>query len=322
LTEGFVNLWGGGENSPPSPPLLSPPPPLAAVNWGRMYNNNNNNHHHHHYQQQQFHSWLVSQGKTKWTIKESVNYAKRFGHVLDTGNATPLLTLSQRNKQHALTALANLAKFTGRYEQFNQIRRNYNLRWYRSDSIKSFERFFNEGLTLDVMLSRIKEMMRLLPENMSKIIRFGILVGLRASEVVEATRLINDNNQTLQKYYNAERQVLEHFRFPCIFLRQTKKAYISFVTAEMIEHVQQLDKVPTLNAITLACHHKGIKMEMYLTRKIFASHLRREGIQPEVVDMLQGRVSQSVLTRHYLVPQSSLKDQVLDALKKLQRELE
>ncbi len=87
-----------------------------------------------------------------------MNYAKRFGHMLYIGDAAPLLTLSPRNKQHALTALANLAKFTGSYEQFNQIRRNYNLKWFRSDPVKHFERFLNEGLTLDIMLQRIRQM--------------------------------------------------------------------------------------------------------------------------------------------------------------------
>jgi hypothetical protein len=38
--------------------------------------------------------------------------------------------------------------------------------------------------------------------------------------------------------------------------------------------------------------------------------------------LLQGRVSQSILTRHYLVPQITLKDDVLNALEKLQRQLD
>ena len=61
-----------------------------------------------------------------------------------------------------------------------------------------------------------------------------------------------------------------------------------------------------------------VSCDMRFTRKIFASHLRQSGIQPEIVDMLQGRVAQSVLTRYYLVRSTSLKDQVLDALKRLQ----
>ncbi|MFL6484738.1 MAG: hypothetical protein ACJ70Z_08515, partial [Nitrososphaera sp.] len=61
-----------------------------------------------------FRSWLVSQDKTKVTVKNTVNYAKRFSYVLDTGDASCLLTLSQRNKHHAMSALANYAKYTGR----------------------------------------------------------------------------------------------------------------------------------------------------------------------------------------------------------------
>jgi intergrase/recombinase len=62
-------------------------------------------------------------------------------------------------------------------------------------------------------------------------------------------------------------------------------------------------------------------MDMHLTRKMFASWLRKEGIAPEIVDLLQGRVSQSILTRHYLAPSQNMKDDVLKALGKLQQQL-
>ncbi len=60
-------------------------------------------------------------------------------------------------------------------------------------------------------------------------------------------------------------------------------------------------------------------MEMRFCHKIFAPYLRQSGIQSEVVNLLQGRVDSDILTRHYLVPQNSLKDQVLDAVKQLQK---
>jgi len=97
-------------------------------------------------------------------------------------------------------------------------------------------------------------------------------------------------------YYNPERQALEHFRFPEIFLRQTKKAYISFVTPEMLNIVENLVSVPSYNATRLACRKRSINMEMRFCRKVFASWLRHSGIQSEIVDLLQGRVSQSILT--------------------------
>src|SRR5919202_1869146 len=91
-----------------------------------------------------FHNWLARQGKTKRTIKETVNYSKRFASVLDTRDASIILdTIKPETRHHVLSSLANLAKYTGRYEQFNQIRRNYNLKWTKTDSTKHFERFFN-----------------------------------------------------------------------------------------------------------------------------------------------------------------------------------
>jgi intergrase/recombinase len=279
-----------------------------------------------------FQNWLLSQGKTKATVKECVNYAKRYGMVLDTGDASILLTLSPRNKHHAMTALANLAKYTGRYDKFMQIKQRYALRWNKADSVKHFDRFFSEELTFDVMLQRIRLMIEKLPPFMGKIIKFACLIGLRPSEVIESVRLINNNDDdkdayTKYYYYKPERQALEHFAFPNVFLRQTKKAYISFVTPEMLEIVRQQDNTPTKtipshNAICLACFRRGIKMDMRFCRKVFASHLRQSGIQSEIVNLLQGRVDQDILTRHYLVPKPTFKEDVLQALGVLKKEIE
>jgi hypothetical protein len=57
---------------------------------------------------------------------------------------------------------------------------------------------------------------------MARIIDFACITGLRPSEVIESVRLLISGEN--KKYYNEERQALEHFRFPEIFIRQTKKA--------------------------------------------------------------------------------------------------
>jgi hypothetical protein len=221
-----------------------------------------------------------------------------------------------------MTALANLAKYQGKYDQFLQIRQRYNLKWSKGDSIQHFNRFFNEELTLDVMLQRIKEMIAKTPSWVGKILQFAMLVGLRASECIESVRLLNRPDSQTSRYYNPDRQALEHFRFPEIFIRQTKKAYLSFVTPYMLDLALGIPTTAiSYNNIRYACWSTGIKCDMHLTRKIFASWLRKEGIQPEIVDLLQGRVSQSILTRHYLAPSQNMKDDVLKALEKLQQQL-
>jgi hypothetical protein len=68
------------------------------------------------------------------------------------------MTLSPRNKDHAMSALANLSKYTGRYDKWLQLRHRYNLKWSKTDSIQSFERFFDDELNFNVMLQRIKGM--------------------------------------------------------------------------------------------------------------------------------------------------------------------
>jgi hypothetical protein len=113
-----------------------------------------------------FHDWLLYQGKTKWTIKHDVYYAKRFRHILDSGDASELMTLSARNKHRAMNALANLAKFSGRYDVWLAIRQRYNLKWTNGmDSIQSFERFFDDELNYDTMSQRIRQMIQKTPHS-------------------------------------------------------------------------------------------------------------------------------------------------------------
>jgi hypothetical protein len=41
---------------------------------------------------------------------------------------------------------------------------------------------------------------------------------------------------------------------------------------------------------------------MYHCSNAFASYLRNKGIEPEVIDLLQGRISSSVFENHYYRP--------------------
>jgi intergrase/recombinase len=161
------------------------------------------------------------------------------------------------------------------------------------------------------------------PTQIANIIRFGCLTGLRPREVIESVKLINCQ-ETLGAYYNQDWQTLEHFRFPDIFLRHTKKAYISFVTPEILQLVRCEPNVRmiTYEIIRKKLNQVGLPMQLRLCRKLFASHLRQSaGIQPEVVDLLQGRVSTSILTKHYLVPDSSLGRDVLSAVHTLREKI-
>jgi intergrase/recombinase len=136
---------------------------------------------------------------------------------------------------------------------------------------------------------------------------------------------VNFPEQECSTYYNSERQALEHFRFPDIFLRHTKKAYISFVSPDMLPSSDIIisdGKIPTYNAIRHACNKLGLNMDMRYCKKVFASWLHKCGISDTVIDLLQGRTGKSVLVNHYLSPSQDFKNQVLSALNGLMAELE
>ena len=136
-----------------------------------------------------FRKWLIAQGKRYWTVREIVIFAKKYGHVLDNGDASELMTLSYSNRKHALSALAALSKYQGRYDQYLQLKQRYSLRWTSTSSVQSLERFFNPDLTFDVILSKVKEMIQALPEPMALVIKHAVLTGLRPAEAVESVRL-------------------------------------------------------------------------------------------------------------------------------------
>jgi intergrase/recombinase len=220
-----------------------------------------------------------------------------------------------------MKSLTALSKYLGTYEKWKATCKRYNLKWTTgNESIASLARFFNPELSLDSMSRRVRDMMRVLPGTMAAVIRFAALTGLRPSEACESVRLIYTYQYT-SSYYNPDQQTLEHFRFPQ-FLRQTKKAYISYLSTSNYQRIASLGPKTCWNAIRLACRRRNIDMDMRLCRRIFASHLSNCGIQSEIIDFLQGRTSTSVFSRHYLSPLNDLKDRVLNAVNELQKEIE
>ncbi len=270
---------------------------------------------------QQFHNFLL-QGMNERTAEDRLRYAKQFAQILDMSNASSLLQLSAEKRIHAMKALSCLAKYTGRFDQFLQLRQRYNLKWSTgTEKLDAFERFFDDSKTLDTMLQWLRQVRQELPKSYSDFFMFCALTGLRASECVACIRLIKDPKE-FKTYYNEDRHCLEHFRFANIFIRRTKAAYISLVDKEILEIAKNCTNTPSYNALKMALRRKSLDMQLKYCRKIFASYLRQAGIESEIVDLLQGRVPKSVFARHYFTPSLDYKDKVIRALDKLKQQKE
>jgi intergrase/recombinase len=220
-----------------------------------------------------------------------------------------------------MEALAAYAKYKGCYEKWQGIRKQYSLKWTNGndESISTLQRFFSSE-SLDSMLRLIRQMIENTPVWIGKIIRLGIVVGLRTTEIIESVRLINDK-ETFAKYYDCEQMTLCHYKFPKQFLRNNKKAWISFVTPDMLAPIQNMDKIPTYSSITHVCNRRRISCNLHLCRKIYATHLHQSGVPVEIIDAPQGRTPASIFAKHYYRPSLDYRNKVLAAVEQLQSQL-
>jgi intergrase/recombinase len=250
---------------------------------------------------QEFHQFLL-QRMNERSAEDRLRYAKQYCKALQTANASDLLHLQPDKRIHAMKARSNLAKFTGKYDLWLQLRQRYNLKWSTgTEKTDAFERFFDDSKTLDTMLQWLRQVRQDLPKSYSNFFMFCALTGLRASECVACIRLIKDP-ESFKTYYNENRQCLEHFRFANIFIRRTKAAHISLVDKEILEIAQNCtNNPPSYNALKMALRRRSLDMQLKYCGKIFASSLRQSGIESEIVELLQGRVPSTFLLQVWII---------------------
>jgi hypothetical protein len=269
-----------------------------------------------------FEDYLKAQNKRN--IKQIMCYVRQFAGIVESGDATPIVHLQSGTtiRRHVLEALTVYAKYRGVYSRWCYIRKSYSLHWTNGDeSLQSLQRFFNPNYSLDSMLGWVKQVIQALPAHMAVVIKLNCLLGVRPSECIAAIRLIK-NTETFKILYNHKQQCLEYWRYPELFLRHTKKCYLSFITHKQLSAIGIFNsRTPTLRAIQSALKRRQLSTTLNFCRRIFASWLHREGISDVVIDMLQGRTGKSVLVNHYLAPDNTLQSRVLAAIDRLKNEL-
>lgn len=148
------------------------------------------------------------------------------------------------------------------------------------------------------MISWLKDTCSKLSPHYINILLFNTLTGLRPDEACKAIQIIQKEEDN---YVRKDLMILEHYKFPDIFIRRTKKAYISILTDQILELAKQAGNCG-YNALRLAVKRKKLDMNMAYCRKIFATYLRTHGVEQEIIDLLQGRAPRSVFVKHYFKP--------------------
>ncbi len=252
-----------------------------------------------------FKTYLVNEKNSKASIRDRLSYAKRFYYILEEEDATLITTLTPDVKSHVMNSLAALSKFFGSYDTWLALSKKYNLEWSNGNgALNTFKKIFDQnGVDIRSMIDWIRKVSAVLPEKYQNVLLFNTLTGLRPDESQKVIWLIKTRES---EYVDKERGILKHYQFPSIFLRQTKNAYVTVLADQIIEIAKA---TPNKEQYLVGLRKKVIKnnynMNMYYCRKVFATYLRNNGIEPKIIDLLQGRISSFVFVNHYYRPDVS-----------------
>jgi hypothetical protein len=241
----------------------------------------------------------LSKKYSKQTVKATLLYSKRYHNILTEANAQELLKFSDQKRMHIMKALAAFSKYTGYYDKWKDIRNRYQLRWTNANGLEVFNAIITDSKgNYTSMVAWLKDVCSKLPKSYGNILLYNTLTGLRPDEACKSITLIHKEENN---YLKKDVMTLEHFKYPEIFIRRTKKAYISIVTDSILDLAKQ-SSVCGYNALRLAIKRRDLDMNMAYCRKIFATNLRMNGIEQEIIDLLQGRIPKSIFVRHYFRP--------------------
>jgi hypothetical protein len=268
-----------------------------------------------------FASWLFKTHR-KSHATELLRQSKRYAVILDMPNmASQLLPLSKDMRRLVMSSLSNLSKFMGVYDSWKQTIRNYGLKWENTNSLETFLSILNTNL--EETETWLRQAIKGLPKEYSTVLIFDALTGLRPNEAVSSCNLITElfGEGKLDKYLDRELMMLQHFRFPDLFLRSSKNAYISFITPELLNLVLETKPKITYSALDTKIGRIGLNIQTKQLRKIFATKLRNY-LPSELVDLLQGRISQTVFMKFYYKPLLlDTRQKTIKAIQPIQQEL-
>jgi len=263
--------------------------------------------------------WLEDQFSPEYA-RDVYNYSRKYAYCLLNWNLSELLMIRKTKRTNIVKALANLSKFLGVHDEFLKMMHKHDLEW----GGKSNEELVIERLTKVQNSDEVFEWIRRVKHARSELSDFMDLMAITGLRLVEAIKSYNliiklASERKLDEYYNEEKGTLEHFRFKQIFLRKSKKAFISFVPIELIEKIALNSPLPdSRHAIQMRVKKKGLKLRFSDIREAHASFMTKYLKQAEI-DFIQGRVSTSIFMAHYFNPAliSDLKDRVFKGINEI-----
>jgi hypothetical protein len=146
-----------------------------------------------------FKQYLLAQKKRNW--KQILLKATKHGHILQTRDASEILTFSNTKRRHVMEALVYLSRYQGTYNTWKEIKEKYQLKWTSPDTLVVFQSIYNDEKNYSAMLNWLNSSIARIPKPYANILIYTTLTGLRPTEACQSTALIQG---ALQNYLKTD----------------------------------------------------------------------------------------------------------------------
>ena len=282
---GFEPTFSGSEEQKPTVSALpsAKEAQFEAINWS------------------EFEKWVYSSHRLN-VAKDIIGYARRYAHCLLQRDLTEVALLRKTLRHHVVKALSNLAKYLGVYEDYRRLIRDYGISWKGRTADELIIDRLVKVTSPDEVFEWVKTVKRTRRE-LELFMDFVAVSGLRLEEAVSSYNLIVKlhRENRLGEYYNMDKQALEHFKFKDLFIRRTKKAFISFAPKELVLKIAEQTPLKSKFMVQKLIQNRGLTVRFGDVREAWATYMT-QFLRREEIDFLQGRVSANIFMQHYYNP--------------------
>lgn len=231
------------------------------------------------------------------TALERISYADHYGHLLTNRDFSSLMAMPETKRLHVLSSLSALAKFQGQYSVFQELIKEYGIKWVTNRDSMIIGRI-SRSKNPDDVIEWIMQVRKKIPEH-DLFMEFLTLSGMRLIEAVNSYNMIIDADGHLDEYYNPKTNALENYKFKD-FIRKTKKSYIVFMLPDVITKITRARPISIFNILKIT-QLRGLRCRYSDVRELHATLLTTI-LTPSEIDFIQGRIGSSVFMTNYFNP--------------------
>ena len=255
--------------------------------------------------------------------RQLVSYAERYQDCLLKRDFSVIRALSDTMRPNAMKGLSALSKFLGCYEDFKQLVKNSDLKWTGKSADDIFIERLNSVEEPEEIWKWIREVKKERPE-LTEFMDFMAVSGLRLIEAFNSFNLQGRlaREGKLNSYFVAEKSILEHYRFKEIFIRKSKKAFVSFVPEQLVREISAKKPWVSTDAVQKMVQRRGLQLRFADIREAHATFMTKF-LKKEEIDFLHGRVTSGVFMQHYFNPAliSDLKTRAFQGIAEIQEKV-